>query len=101
MLGARSNWVIAGALLLNTPFASAELLRLKVESRQSVTQPETPAFEILQGHFTGELDPRLPGNRIITDLAAAPRNARGRVEYAATFAVAVPLDLSASSGVLI
>ncbi len=38
---------------------------------------------------------------IIQDVALAPRNARGNVEYVATFALAKPIDLSRASGVLI
>ena len=39
-------------------------------------------------------------NRIITDIAKAPRNARGKVEYSASFAVARPVDPAKASGVL-
>src|SRR6185503_7003975 len=35
------------------------------------------------------------------DLALAPINARGRVEYVATFALAKPVDMSRASGVLV
>ena len=38
-----------------------------------------------------------PHNAIIQDLALAPRNARGRVEYVATFALAKPVDLAKAS----
>jgi hypothetical protein len=59
------------------------------------------AYEIIVGVAHGELDPADPHNRIITDLALAPRNARGRVEYAATFQLARPVDPAKRSGVLI
>src|SRR6185503_396165 len=36
-------------------------------------------------------------NTIITDLQLAPRNARGKVEYTATFFVVKPIDMSKSS----
>ena len=49
----------------------------------------------------GEVDPRDPHNRIIQDLDLAPRNARGQVEYVATFALARPIDPTKASGVLI
>ena len=57
-------------------------------------------YEILSGHFFGEIDPRDPHNSIITDLSFAPRNARGMVEYSATFAFARPIDMSKFNGVL-
>jgi hypothetical protein len=61
----------------------------------------TPDYEILRGRFAGELDPRDAHNRIITDLALAPRNARGHVEYSATFQLARPRDAARASGVLL
>lgn len=77
--------------------ASARLTRVVIES----TQPSTAAgYEIVSGWFYGELDPRDPHNRIVTDLAMAPRNARGRVEYSATFRMARPLNPARRSGVL-
>src|SRR5665811_569646 len=57
-------------------------------------------YETLSGRFYGELDPKDPRNAIITDIQLAPRNARGMVEYSATFAISKPVDMSHSSGVL-
>jgi hypothetical protein len=59
-----------------------------------------PAYELLTGQFVGELDPRAASNRIITDISLAPRNARGLVEYSATFKIARPIDPARASGVL-
>jgi hypothetical protein len=58
-------------------------------------------FERLSGRVHGELDPADPRNAVITDLALAPRNARGRVEYVATFSLVKPVDMSRASGVLL
>ena len=58
-------------------------------------------YEIIRGRIHGEVDPADRRNAIIQDLALAPRNARGRVEYVATFALAKPVDLAKASGVLI
>ncbi len=58
------------------------------------------AYERVDGLFFGEIDPKAPANAIITDLALAPRNARGMVEYSASFAIARPVDPAKSSGVL-
>ena len=38
-------------------------------------------YEKLRGKAYGELDPADPRNAVITDLARAPRNSRGKVEY--------------------
>ena len=58
-------------------------------------------YEIIRGRVHGEVDAADRRNAIIQDLALAPRNARGRVEYVATFALAKPVDLAKASGVLI
>jgi len=84
---------------------NARVVRFVIDHRES------PAFagrsfgkggvyETLSGHFYGELDPKDPHNAIINDLQLAPRNARGMVEYSATFAISKPVDMSKSSGVL-
>jgi len=58
-------------------------------------------YEILRGRIHGTVDPADPHNTIIQDLQLAPRDARGLVEYVATFALARPIDLSKTSGTLI
>ncbi|MGC4049103.1 MAG: alpha/beta hydrolase domain-containing protein [Paludibaculum sp.] len=87
------------------PQAAAKIVRIAVEERES------PAFggkdfgagpyERLSGQVFGELDPSDPRNAIITDLQFAPRNARGMVEYSATFTLLRPIDAARASGVLI
>jgi hypothetical protein len=88
--------IAAGLLLLcvATP-AMAQVTRLEVTSRE-----QTGSFERLRGLAHGEVDPRDARNRIIQDLDLAPRNARGRVEYVATFSLIKPVDPAKSSGVL-
>src|SRR6202040_3414690 len=53
------------------------------------------------GHAYGELDPKNPLNAIITDIEFAARNARGMVEYSATFSMVKPVDMAKASGVLL
>ena len=75
--------------------ASAAVTKLMVEK----TTPMAGGYELLEGHFSGALDPSGPHNVVINDIKLAPRNAAGKVEYSATFAIARPLrDLS---GVLV
>ncbi|MEN2746762.1 alpha/beta hydrolase domain-containing protein [Sphingomonas sp. T9W2] len=92
----------ATMLALAAGTADARVVRLIVERTEDVApaRPGAPAYRILQGRYEGELDPRDPRNRIITDIAAAPRNARGRVAYAATFSIALPADAARASGFL-
>ena len=83
----------------------ARVTRVVVEQRESPAYKgqsfgKAGQYEILSGRFYGELDPKDPHNAIITDIQFAPRNARGMVEYSATFAISKPVDMSHSSGVL-
>lgn len=56
-------------------------------------------YELLEGHFSGALVPNDPHNAVINDIKLAPKNAAGRVEYTATFAIARPIG--STSGVLV
>lgn len=68
-----------------------------------ITSIESPAFqgrafgqvgtyEKIRGKAHAELDPADPRNATITDLALAPRNARGKVEYSYDFVLLRPVD---------
>lgn len=57
------------------------------------------AYEQVAGRAFGELDPRLPGNAIIQDLALA-RDADGKVRYVASFVIYKPVDMSRASGLM-
>jgi len=92
-------------ILLGAAFAQARVTRIVVEHRDSPafggqTFGNAGQYEVLSGHFFGEIDPKDAHNSIIMDLQFAPRNARGMVEYSATFALAKPIDMSKSNGVL-
>ncbi|HLK67368.1 MAG TPA: alpha/beta hydrolase domain-containing protein [Bryobacteraceae bacterium] len=92
--------ILAGSLvgmLMPAPSA-ARVVRLTIESRES--PPYARNYERLTGRFLGELDPADALNAIINDIALAPRNARGKVEYSATFTLLRPLDPAKASGVL-
>ncbi|HUE66144.1 MAG TPA: alpha/beta hydrolase domain-containing protein [Rhizomicrobium sp.] len=86
------------ALLLAGLFATpaqAAVTGLTVDK----TAPLAGGYELLEGHFRGALDPNDPHNAIINDIKLAPKNAAGRVEYTATFAIARPIG--STSGVLV
>ncbi len=78
--------------------AQARITRLVVERTE---KPGPDGYERISGQAHGELDPRLSLNAIITDLAFAPRNAGGMVEYKATFTIFKPADIGKASGVLL
>jgi hypothetical protein len=76
--------------------ARAEVVKLTVEQRQPFQNAHQP-YEKLTGRFFGELDPKQALNAVITDIALAPRNARGMVEYSATFTILKPVDMARES----
>ncbi|HET7502811.1 MAG TPA: alpha/beta hydrolase domain-containing protein, partial [Kofleriaceae bacterium] len=92
--------VLAGLAILGIPrIADAGITRIEI------TQIESPAlggasfgevgpYEKLIGRAFGEVDPRDPRNRDITDLALAPRNSRGMVEYQTGILILRPIDPS-------
>jgi hypothetical protein len=83
----------------------ARVTRIVIDQKQSPAYEgksfgTVGQYEVLIGRAFGELDPLDPHNTIITDLTLAPRNARGRVEYVATFMLVKPMDLTKANGVL-
>ena len=57
-------------------------------------------YQKLSGTIAGEVDPRDRHNAIIQDLALAPVNARGMVEYKTEFVLLKPRDMTKANGVL-
>lgn len=104
MMMTRHTLRIGSFMLLATlpTIADARLTRLIVERTEAVApaRPGAPAYRILHGRYEGQVDPADPHNRIITDIAAAPRLSNGRVAYSATFAIALPDDPARTSGFL-
>ncbi|RZL82973.1 MAG: hypothetical protein EOP66_04355 [Sphingomonas sp.] len=92
-----------GALAVPAP---ARLVRIQVDSITPAPVGTAPAstlpipYEIVRGRFFGTLDPADAHNHVITDIDGAPRDAKGRVQYSATFAIARPVDRSRATGVL-
>ena len=105
MSGRAVRPALAAAVLVLTAAASrAEVTRIEITSREPVNgdaQGAAGACENVRGRVHGELDPGDRRNRIVQDLGLAPRNARGRVEYVATFSLTKPVDPAKASGVLV
>ena len=93
--------VVLCALLVPS-LAAAEVVRLRVERREVVLGGKAfgaaGAYEKLVGKVDFALDPALPQNRGIVDLALAPRNARGLVEFSADFYLLKPVEPSRGNG---
>jgi hypothetical protein len=104
MMRARLAAVLAAVVLGQS--ADARVVRIVIAGRESPAYEgrkfgAVGAYEKITGVAFGELDPGNPLNAIITDLEFAPRNARGMVEYSATFTLLKPVDMAKASGVLI
>ena len=59
------------------------------------------AYELLTGRAHALADPESPRNREVTDLALAPRNAQGLVEYGFDFALLKPVRADRANGTLV
>src|ERR1051325_3706962 len=94
------------AVLVITSLYVALALPMTVEARITrieITQKESPTFggasfgdvgqyEKLVGRAYGEVDPKDPRNKAITDIDLARKNARGMVEYDTGIVILRPLD---------
>ncbi len=98
--------LLAAALVAFAAPAAARITALEI------THSERPAlggatfgavgqYEWLTGTARGELDPADPANAVIQDLALAPRNAAGRVEYAMDVAILRPAVPAQGNGTLL
>src|SRR5262245_44234396 len=85
--------------------AEARITRIEIVSTESPTFGgrtfgAVGAYEKLRGRAYGEVDPSDPRNALIVDLARAPRNARGMVEYSMDIYILKPIDLKKGNGKL-
>src|SRR5262249_44123772 len=96
-LGAFLALVLAAASLAGAP-AGARITRIEITSRavtfDGIAFGAVGAYEKLIGKAYGEIDPGDARNALITDLALAPRNARGMVEYAMDIYLLKPVDMA-------
>jgi hypothetical protein len=88
-----------GFVLATTATTQARVTRIAIEKKASpafdgASFGSAGPYETLTGKAFGELDPNDPHNAIIQDIKLAPRNARGMVEYTATFQIVKPVDMS-------
>jgi Tannase and feruloyl esterase/Alpha/beta hydrolase domain len=97
--------LLACVLASSATTVRAQVVRLEITSREPMNNGRAVGtagpFELIRGKVHGEIDPKDPHNTIIQDLDLAPRNARGKVEYVATFALARPVDMSKAARVLL
>jgi len=93
------------SLLLTASAAQARVVRIDIVRTEPFAAGQVfgnvGAYEKVVGRFHGELDPADPLNAVIVDLDKAPRNARGKVEYASDFYILRPVDLAKGNGALL
>ncbi|WP_158746229.1 alpha/beta hydrolase domain-containing protein [Acidisphaera sp. L21] len=90
---------------LGATAAQARVVRIVVDK---VTSPNfegqsfgsAGAYEKVEGHIVGEVDPAQDENRLIQDLSLAPRTPRGTVAYTADFLLLKPIDPAKGNGFL-
>ena len=93
--------LLTAFLLLTSTLLHGEVNRLEVTERETLLHPDVSfSYELIRGvvHFT--LDPSDSVNEMITDLAYAPRNSAGLVEYSADFKLLIPSQDIANGGLL-
>src|SRR6476469_6959306 len=77
--------------------ADAKITRIEIVKTEpafgGATFGSVGPYERLVGKAYGEVDPRSPENRVIQDIALAPTNALGLVEYVTDIDILKPVDL--------
>ncbi len=94
--------IAVATALVWAPPGAARVTRIVIDTQGPVTgqTPPPAGYEELTGRAFGELDPHDSQNELITDIKRAPRNARGKVEYIASFRIRKPTDMSVASGLM-
>jgi hypothetical protein len=92
-------------VLVRPPSALAELTSVRVTSRSVVADGQafgsTGPYEKLVGRIEFALDPADPRNKVIVDLAYAPRGTDGRVHFESDFYALRPVDAARGNGVML
>jgi hypothetical protein len=94
---------VAAVIIGSTAPAEARVTKITITQRESPTYSDQSfgsigQYERIVGTAAGELDPNDSHNTIIQDIQLAPRNARGMVEYVATFTMLKPIDIAKGNG---
>ena len=79
--------------------------RLEIHTRATVLDGKpfgaSGAYEKISGTIHFAVDPEHPLHRRVTDLALAPRNAQGQVEFSGDFYLLKPVDMKKGNGKLL
>ena len=100
----RAAFAVAFLAVAFIPQAHARITRIEITKVEpafdGASFDSVGAYEHLTGRAHGEVDPRDPRNAVIQDIALAPRNARGMVEYTTDVEMLRPVDRQKGNGVL-
>src|SRR5262245_5186239 len=97
---------LATTALVSFSFAEAQarIVRVEITNVQLAfggrAFGEIGTFERVTGKAHGEVDPQSAANSLIQDIALAPRNAKGMVEYTTDIEIVRPSDRSKSNGIV-
>eukprot|EP01031_Cornospumella_fuschlensis_P016887 gene16887-biopygen14244 len=83
------------ALAVLAPVARAEVTRFEEKSRTAIG---TSGYEKITGTLHFAVAPDHPRNRPIADLALAPVNSAGRVEFSSDLVILRPVDPAVANG---
>ncbi|WP_232628680.1 alpha/beta hydrolase domain-containing protein [Methylobacterium sp. Leaf118] len=107
----RNVWIVIGALgyslggALGSAPAHARITGIEIGSVEPFADGAAfgaaGSYERVIGTARGELDPSDPSNAGIVDIALAPRNARGMVEYRTDLFILRPKDPARGNGTLL
>lgn len=102
--GARPGMGIASVIAvvgfaLATASVEARITKIQITTKESptfagATFGAVGQYEKIVGKAFGEVDPKDPRNAVIVDIALAPKNANGNVEYSMDFYILKPIDLT-------
>lgn len=92
----RGLLAICAVLVVSAAPARAGVVRVEIRTREAFAEGRSfgrsGPYERIAGRMFLEVDPGAPANARVVDLSLAPRNARGRVEFATDFFLLKPVD---------
>lgn len=90
--------VVAAGVLAGASNADGRTTQIQILTRTTAfggySFPGVGQYEVIKGVATGEVDPNDSKNKVITDIALAPRQSNGKVQYRHNFYILKPLDPS-------
>jgi hypothetical protein len=97
--------IVALSLVASPAVAFGEVRKFEVQSTRDVSGGRSfgsaGPYEVVTGRLYFDVDPALPANRAVVDLAHARRNSNGRVEFSADVVIYRPRDPSKGNGLAI